>query len=692
MASAHRPLWGPYTKHGCAKSIYKGEDTCSQHPGTKVDLKGCQGGPLLVDVFGIFDGHGGKDAAVYTSKHLFHEVLACLPDHLPEDATQHIPPDVKSTAHVPEEAWDQWKMQDRLMGGLAPAVLSAFNRINDKFISMGKPAGTTATLAVLVGWELLVANVGDSCAYLDTGSEIIQISGNHRLDGNRAEIERCEAAGCKVSPSLLEGKPVGPLRVWPGGLAMSRTLGDADAGPVVLADPEVRQVTIPAKGARLIIASDGLWDAVHYKTACHHVRGQTATKAAHALVQQALKSRGLRDDVSIVVLDVLPDQNVRLPPLLEKSAGAGSHPEQHVQLYHPLDDRDELARLKHTWERRREALRQLTGGSLEDAPLLESGSESSSCTHLCSMAACGGPDEMSPDSPIALIFGSFGSDTDCMDLLHTQDGNSKDAGWEVVTPRKSKRDPACVAVPEAAVLEQPRAEPLVLPGAWVPQKGAGGRRVPFNGKRHSRRYDGSTPADVPLSPAQAKGKKPSLPGEATHITEVVTQDQQPPLSMPAHDGGPVGPPLQAPLAVSEPGLPRGHNRGFRNRRGREDWGSRGQHPRAREGHPSGAPGQEKIPGGHRRPQRRHVGFNPAEPPGPQGRPSWSDPRSENPQSTGGLDYVTGTAFGDDLRRSHPPKTAMHRPRRSGLSGIGRQGGLDKERPAPVPEPICVHPR
>lgn len=55
-----------------------------------------------------------------------------------------------------------------------------------------------------------------------------QISGNHRLDGNRAEIERCQAAGFKVSPSFLEGKPVGPLRVWPGGLAMSRTLGDAD--------------------------------------------------------------------------------------------------------------------------------------------------------------------------------------------------------------------------------------------------------------------------------------------------------------------------------------------------------------------------------------------------------------------------------------------------------------------------------
>lgn len=52
------------------------------------------------------------------------------------------------------------------------------------------------------------------------------MSGNHRLDSNKAERARAEAAGAEVAASVLEGKPVGPLRVWPGGLAMSRSLGD----------------------------------------------------------------------------------------------------------------------------------------------------------------------------------------------------------------------------------------------------------------------------------------------------------------------------------------------------------------------------------------------------------------------------------------------------------------------------------
>lgn len=36
-------------------------------------------------------------------------------------------------------------------------------------------SGSTVSVVALVGWELVVANVGDSCVYLDTGSEVIQV-------------------------------------------------------------------------------------------------------------------------------------------------------------------------------------------------------------------------------------------------------------------------------------------------------------------------------------------------------------------------------------------------------------------------------------------------------------------------------------------------------------------------------------
>lgn len=57
------------------------------------------------------------------------------------------------------------------------------------------------------------------------------------------------------------------------------------AGAAVTPEPEVRAVVLPATGARLMLASDGLWDAVAPKTAAHHVRGMPASKAATELVR-----------------------------------------------------------------------------------------------------------------------------------------------------------------------------------------------------------------------------------------------------------------------------------------------------------------------------------------------------------------------------------------------------------------------
>lgn len=62
------------------------------------------------------------------------------------------------------------------------------------------------------------------------------------------------------------------------------------AGAVVTAEPEVRQVTLPVGGGRLVLASDGLWDAVNPKTAMHHVRAMPASKAATELVRTPLPS------------------------------------------------------------------------------------------------------------------------------------------------------------------------------------------------------------------------------------------------------------------------------------------------------------------------------------------------------------------------------------------------------------------
>ena len=70
----------------------------------------------------------------------------------------------------------------------------------------------------------------------------------------------------------------------------------------MLPEPEVRRIALPSKGARLIIASDGLWDAMNPKTAVHHVRGMAAGKAAGELVGSSLVAAVAAKRLGVILL------------------------------------------------------------------------------------------------------------------------------------------------------------------------------------------------------------------------------------------------------------------------------------------------------------------------------------------------------------------------------------------------------
>ena len=100
----------------------------------------------------------------------------------------------------------------------------------------------------------------------------------------------------------------GPLRVWPGGLALSRAIGDRDVGECIVAHPFVKQLRIPETAAvRIIIASDGVWDACDNVAVAKPVRRSDVEAASREIVAQALRVRGLRDDTTVICLDLCPD-------------------------------------------------------------------------------------------------------------------------------------------------------------------------------------------------------------------------------------------------------------------------------------------------------------------------------------------------------------------------------------------------
>ncbi|KAK4339702.1 hypothetical protein RND71_041164 [Anisodus tanguticus] len=268
----------PTIKYGQAALAKKGEDYFLIKP----DCQRIPSNPLTsFSVFAIFDGHNGISAAIFAKENLLNNVLSAIPQG------------------ISREEWLQ----------ALPRALVA-----------GETSGTTVTFVVIDGWTITVASVGDSRCILDTqGGVVSLLTVDHRLEENEEERQRVTASGGEVGRlNVFGGNEVGPLRCWPGGLCLSRSIGDTDVGEFIVPIPHVKQVKISNAGGRLIIASDGIWDALSSDSAAQSCRGLPAELAAKLVVKEALRSRGLKDDTTCLVVDIIPYDHPVLSPTPKK--------------------------------------------------------------------------------------------------------------------------------------------------------------------------------------------------------------------------------------------------------------------------------------------------------------------------------------------------------------------------------------
>ncbi|CAN4124848.1 unnamed protein product [Withania somnifera] len=271
----------PTVRYGCASQSKKGEDYFLM----RTDCQRVQGNPSSsFSVFTIFDGHNGTAAAVFSRDHLLNHVLSAIPRGLGRDEWLH---------------------------ALPRALVAGFVKTDKEFQKKGQTSGTTATFVIVDGWTVTVASVGDSRCILETqGGAVSELTVDHRLEENVEERERVTASGGEVGRlCIFGGTEIGPLRCWPGGLCLSRSIGDMDVGEFIVPIPYVKQVKLSTAGGRLIIASDGIWDAVSSVMAAKSCRGLPAELAARQVVKEALRTRGLKDDTTCIVVDIIPPDN-----------------------------------------------------------------------------------------------------------------------------------------------------------------------------------------------------------------------------------------------------------------------------------------------------------------------------------------------------------------------------------------------
>ncbi|KQJ90525.1 hypothetical protein BRADI_4g32230v3 [Brachypodium distachyon] len=235
-------------------------------------------------VFALFDGHNGSGAATYTKKNLLDNVLRATPSGLSRD---------------------EW------LAVLPRALVAAFVKTDKDLQALAETSGTTVTFVIIDEWVVTVASVGDSRCILESADgSLYHLSADHRFDSNRDEVERVTAWGSKVGKlNVIGGPEVGPLRCWPGGLCLSRSIGDMDVGECIIAVPHLSNA-----GGRIIIASDGVWDDLTFEMALECSRGYPSDIAANRIVNEAILPRGLRDDTTCIVVDILPPEKLAPSP------------------------------------------------------------------------------------------------------------------------------------------------------------------------------------------------------------------------------------------------------------------------------------------------------------------------------------------------------------------------------------------
>lgn len=274
---------------------------------------------LPLRFFGVYDGHGGAQAANFCKERLHLALVEEIRALICSDKAL-----AESTAVFWENKWQ------KVMSATFLRVDAEIEGLSRKYDPDGKEVateilsepiapetvGSTAVVAVVGSCQIIIANCGDSRAVLSRGGQAIALSVDHKPDRSD-EMARIEAAGGKVIN--WNG-----YRVF-GVLAMSRAIGDRYLKPYVIAEPEVRCLTRSEDDDCLVLASDGLWEVLTSEEVCDVARRRLAgrctasvtarsassagsnvenAEAAAMLLTKMALAQGSNDNISVVVVDL----------------------------------------------------------------------------------------------------------------------------------------------------------------------------------------------------------------------------------------------------------------------------------------------------------------------------------------------------------------------------------------------------
>ena len=182
-----------------------------------------------VSFFGIYDGHGGKQCAEYLRDNL-HKFISN---------------DISFPENIPQAIKNGFLYAEKDF--LNNYALSKDNEcIIDK-------SGSCAIILLIVDNKIYIANCGDSRAIMSINNELREITIDHKPNFPNEKKRIYENGGqvyqsqTPINNNNTDQLLIGPFRVFPGRLSVSRTIGDVEAKNVnfggnpnvIIAEPDI---------------------------------------------------------------------------------------------------------------------------------------------------------------------------------------------------------------------------------------------------------------------------------------------------------------------------------------------------------------------------------------------------------------------------------------------------------------------
>ncbi|KAH0479298.1 MAG: hypothetical protein KVP17_000400 [Porospora cf. gigantea B] len=240
---------------------------------------------LPISLYGVYDGHGGRECASWVKRELHKVFLRQL-----------------------SLGWQGHRFMHR---EVYRALFSAFVLTDRGFLHRmeieQKEAGPGSAVVgvAIVGDLIFCANAGDSRAVLCRAGRAINLSDDHKPD-NPTEHERIIG----VANGFVRNKRV------LGRLAVSRALGDREykrvgtgVQPLIVSEPEVRVEAMNEHDEFILVACDGLFDVFSSQQAIDFCRqsllrmdNMDPQRVAFKLVEDAVDIRKSRDNVTALLI------------------------------------------------------------------------------------------------------------------------------------------------------------------------------------------------------------------------------------------------------------------------------------------------------------------------------------------------------------------------------------------------------